>query len=115
MTNHNLNYEIDLLGNAILVPYIPLLPMTNNVTGIGSLGVGVQECIADWGRPPKFLDVDFYDVGNGSVFEVAAMANGVTYNRTCCGLVTSWGEVSRSTGGLRWTGGIILAMFVLGL
>lgn len=29
--------------------------------------------------------VDFYDAGKGSVFEVAAKANNVTYNRKCCG------------------------------
>ena len=34
---------------------------------------------AIWGRPPNFLLVDFYDVGNGSVFDVAAKANGVDY------------------------------------
>jgi hypothetical protein len=109
MTNHNLNYEIDLLGNAILVPYIPLLPVTNNVTGNGSLGAGVEECIGDWGFPPKFLDVDFYDVGNGSVFEVAAKANGVFYNRTCCGIVKSWGKLGRKPEGVRWlAGGVLL-------
>jgi hypothetical protein len=91
MTNHNLNYEIDLLGNAILVPFIPLLEVTNNVTGNGSLGAGVEECVGIWNFPPKFLDVDFYDVGNGSVFEVAAKWNGVVYNRTCCGVTKSWG------------------------
>lgn len=32
-----------------------------------------------WGRPPTVLLVDFYDVGNGSVFKVAAKMNGVTY------------------------------------
>jgi hypothetical protein len=39
------------------------------------------------GRPPNFLLVDYYNMGsfNGSVFEVAARANNVTYNRTCCG------------------------------
>ena len=50
------------------------------------------------GRPPNFLLVDFYDVGNytvgsdvrnGSVFEVAAMMNGVEYNRSCCGFETA--------------------------
>jgi hypothetical protein len=116
MTNHNLNFEIDLLGNAILVPYLPRLPITNNITGNGSLGVGVDECIGNWGRPPKFLDVDFYDVGNGSVFEVAAKANGVVYNRTCCGPVASWGEVSRRAGDLRWmVGAVVLAAFMTGL
>lgn len=42
-----------------------------------------------WTRPPNFLLVDFYDAGNGSVFEVAAKANGVTYPGGCCGKVKS--------------------------
>lgn len=106
MTNHNLNYEIDLLGNAILVPFIPYLKFTNNLTGEGSLGGNVENCTKDWGFPPKFLDVDFYDVGNGSVFEVAARANGVVYNRTCCGAVVSWGKVGRELD-VRWMLGVI--------
>jgi len=46
---------------------------------------------ATWGRPPNFLLVDYYNYGNfpGSVFEVAAQMNNVTYNRTCCGATTS--------------------------
>lgn len=46
---------------------------------------------AKWDRPPNFLLVDFYNQGpaNGSVFEVAARANGVTYNRQCCGSTRS--------------------------
>ena len=46
----------------------------------------------DWGVPPNFLIVDYYnygDPGPGSVFEVAARANGVEYNRACCGAQTS--------------------------
>jgi hypothetical protein len=44
-------------------------------------------CAEKWGRPPNFLIVDFYNQGptSGSVFEAAAKANGVTYNRKCCG------------------------------
>lgn len=42
--------------------------------------------LGDWGRPPNFLLVDYYNFGNGSVFEVAAQMNNVTYNRKCCGL-----------------------------
>ena len=40
-----------------------------------------------YNRPPNFLLVDYYNFGpfNGSVFEVAAKANNVTYNRKCCG------------------------------
>jgi hypothetical protein len=42
---------------------------------------------AEWGRPPNFLLVDYYNSGDfpGSVFEVAAIHNNVTYNRRCCG------------------------------
>jgi len=46
-------------------------------------------CIADWDRPPNFLLVDYYNEGNGSVFEVAAQMNNVTYNRKCCGMDTA--------------------------
>jgi hypothetical protein len=43
--------------------------------------------IETWDRPPNFLLVDYYNYGNfnGSVFEVAADMNNVTYNRQCCG------------------------------
>ena len=40
-----------------------------------------------WTVPPNFLLVDYYNRGSspGSVFEVAAQHNNVTYNRKCCG------------------------------
>ncbi|CAD6445255.1 e2d279ae-29c1-4676-a7f5-a79b1e384a83 [Sclerotinia trifoliorum] len=85
MTNHNLNYDINLLGISLLVPYQNLLNVTNNVTGYGSLGTNAEQCVQEWGFPPKFLNVDFYNVGQGSVFEVAAKWNNVTYDRECCG------------------------------
>ena len=44
---------------------------------------------ASFDRPPNFLLVDYYNRGQpyeGSVFEVAARANNVTYNSNgCCG------------------------------
>jgi len=43
---------------------------------------------ATWVVPPNFLLVDYYNYGDpkpGSVFEVAARWNNVTYNRPCCG------------------------------
>ncbi|KAA8571508.1 hypothetical protein MFRU_026g01140 [Monilinia fructicola] len=92
MANHNLNYDINLLGVSLLVPYQNLLNETNNSTGYGSLGMNAEQCVQDWGFPPKFLNVDFYNVGAGSVFEVAAKWNNVTYDRQCCGLVASAGE-----------------------
>ncbi|RKF63214.1 putative secreted protein [Golovinomyces cichoracearum] len=84
--NNNLNYEISILGNSLLVPNIPLLNITNNVTGYGSLGQNVLQCNDTWNYAPKFLNVDYYNIGNGSVFEVAAKYNNVTYDRECCGL-----------------------------
>lgn len=89
LMNHNLNYDINLLGNSILVPNIPLLNVTNNVTGFGSLGNATADCNSTWNFPPKFLNVDYYNVGNGTVFEVAAKYNNVTYTRECCGLPAS--------------------------
>lgn len=89
LINHNLNYDLNLLGNEILVPNIPLLPETNAANGTGSLGLSAQQCNNTWAYPPKFLNVDYYNVGNGSVFEVAARLNNVTYNRPCCGLPVS--------------------------
>ncbi|RKF63979.1 putative secreted protein [Erysiphe neolycopersici] len=85
--NHNLNYEISILGNSLLVPNIPLLNVTNNVTGFGSVGENAQNCNDTWHYPPKFLNVDYYNVGNGTVFQVAAKFNNVTYDRECCGRV----------------------------
>ncbi|QSZ31770.1 hypothetical protein DSL72_001339 [Monilinia vaccinii-corymbosi] len=115
MTNHNLNYDINLLGISLLVPYQNLVNETNNVSGYGSLGLNAEQCVQDWGFPPKFLNVDFYNVGKGSVFEVAARWNNVSYERTCCGLVASAGRrldglgrsavlVAMGVGGLVWFG-----------
>lgn len=111
LMNHNLNYDITILGNSILVPNIPLLNVTNNVTGDGSLGVSAQGCNQTWGYPPKFLNVDYYNVGNGSVFEVAAKYNNVTYNRPCCGLPVN-GAGSLQVAG---RGAIIASLIVVGI
>jgi hypothetical protein len=91
LLNHNLNLELSLLGVSMLVPARAELNLTNNITGFGSLGVGANNCRNDWGRAPNFLNVDYYNFGGspGSVFEVAAQMNNVTYNQTCCGQATS--------------------------
>ncbi|KAF6832829.1 tat pathway signal sequence [Colletotrichum plurivorum] len=90
LLNHNLNAEYNIFGASILVPAVSLLNETNNATGFGSLGVGAEQCTRDWGRPPKILNVDYYNYGDppGSVFEVQAKMNNVTYTRECCGKVT---------------------------
>jgi len=96
MANHNLNTEISFSGLDLLVPTSSELNVTNNISGFGSLGLMANNCAADWGRPPNFLLVDYYNVDNGTVFEVAAQHNNVTYSQKCCGLdssVTSAGLV----------------------
>ncbi|KAG7413618.1 PLC-like phosphodiesterase [Fusarium sp. MPI-SDFR-AT-0072] len=88
LMNHNLNAEFNVFGAEILVPAVALLNETNNVTGYGSLGVAANNCRSDWGRAPNILNVDYYNYGGfpGSVFEVAAQMNNVTYDRdSCCG------------------------------
>ncbi|KAF1930115.1 PLC-like phosphodiesterase [Didymella exigua CBS 183.55] len=88
MLNHNLNVEIAIAGASILVPAYGLLDQVNADSGNGSLGTNIQGCEEMWGRPPNWLLVDYYNFGNfnGSVFQVAATANGVPYDRdSCCG------------------------------
>jgi len=96
--NHNLNVQLSVLGVDLLVPARTMLNVTNNATGQGSLGVTAKNCLAQWGRAPNFLNVDYYEAGGfpGSVFEVAAWMNNVTYNRPCCGVPARAGA-----GGLR--------------
>lgn len=97
LVNHNLNIELSILGADVLVPARGELNITNNATGPGSLGLGADNCLAQWGRPPNFLNVDYYNFGGypGSVFEVAARMNNVSYNRKCCGIPTSAGTKGR--------------------
>ncbi|QPC77587.1 hypothetical protein HYE68_008339 [Fusarium pseudograminearum] len=91
LMNHNLNAEFNVFGAEILVPAVALLNETNGDKGYGSLGLAANNCRSDWGRAPNILNVDYYNYGNfpGSVFEVAAQMNNVTYDRKCCGLVAS--------------------------
>jgi hypothetical protein len=92
LANHNLNVAIGLSYGAvgdILVPDVVQLNSTNaNDTVYGSADLAVQHCTEDWGRPPNFLLVDYYNRGNfnGSTLAVAAKANNVTYDpNSCCG------------------------------
>ncbi|KAG7288594.1 hypothetical protein NEMBOFW57_004947 [Staphylotrichum longicolle] len=102
LMNHNLNVEVSVLGQSILVPAVSQLNVTNGVEGNGSLGMAASNCRADWGRAPNILNVDYYNFGSypGSVFEVAARMNNVSFERRpCCGPESGAGvrvEVVRS-------------------
>ncbi|KAF2707028.1 PLC-like phosphodiesterase [Pleomassaria siparia CBS 279.74] len=100
MANHNLNVEVSLAGISLLVPNTVELNVTNGLNGTGSLGLMTNTCIeANNNHPPNFLLVDYYNVGSfdGSVFEVAARANNVTYNRQCCGTESIANVLTRPT------------------
>lgn len=102
MANHNLNVEIAIAGLSLLVPNVAETNVTNGIEGDGSLGLMANQCTTSWDRPPNFLLVDFYNQGspkNGSVFEVAARANNVTYDRECCGKARSFGMMLRPSAG----------------
>ena len=104
--NHDLNVEVSLLGSSILVPATSLLNQTNNASGFGSLGLAANNCRSQWDIPPTVLNVDYYNYGDppGSVFQVAAVMNNVTYDRPCCGAPTSGAAEIRALGGLLgWT------------
>ena len=102
MLNHNLNINISLDRANILIPAYSLLDDVNAVRGNGSLGTNVKHCEKMWGRPPNWLLVDYYNFGDfdGSVFQVAADANNVSYERgKCCGRgPVSGGAVLRRAG-----------------
>ncbi|CAJ2502705.1 Uu.00g100990.m01.CDS01 [Anthostomella pinea] len=112
LINHNLNLPLNILGASMLVPARTELNVTNNVTGYGSLGLAADTCVGEWAKAPNFLNVDYYNDGGfpGSVFEVAAKMNNVTYNRKCCGVSTS-GAARHVLGG----SGVAYAMGILAL
>jgi hypothetical protein len=107
MMNHNLNAEISLLGTSVLVPAVSSLNVTNAAEGPGSLGMAAGGCREDWGRPPNVLNVDYYNYGNypGSVFEVAASMNNVSYvRRPCCGRESAGVRAAAVAGSVAWMG-----------
>ncbi|KAI0825002.1 PLC-like phosphodiesterase [Trametes gibbosa] len=75
-----INHFLDKLIAGFPAPDPDNADTTNAASGVGSLGQQVQTCASQHGRNPNFMLVDFYEYGNGSVFQVAADANGVTYN-----------------------------------
>ncbi|KAF2223379.1 PLC-like phosphodiesterase [Elsinoe ampelina] len=112
MANHNLNTAVSFAGTSFLIPNTASINVTNaagNETGM--LGAMDDTCERQWGRSPNWLLVDYYDRVNGSVFEVAARANNVTYDRECCGYPpTSGGEKARVGWSLLAAGLVALGM-----
>ena len=97
--------------------------MANNCAGkleyifYSCQGTLLMYTVAAWPNPPNFLLVDYYNLGSspGSVFEVAAQQNNVTYSGACCGLVRSTGYSSRPRSPWLMTIVILGAIFLLAL
>ncbi|KAG8219632.1 PLC-like phosphodiesterase [Butyriboletus roseoflavus] len=77
-----INHFLDTLILGQPAPDPAQANQTNAVSGQNSLGQQVDLCVTEYGRNPNFMLVDFYEYGGGSVFKVAATANGVTYSPT---------------------------------
>ncbi|TFK99737.1 PLC-like phosphodiesterase [Pterulicium gracile] len=99
LINHFLNQVVV----SFPAPFPERANVTNAATGEGSLGAEVGVCGEVIGRAPNFMLVDFYEYGGGSVFEVAASANGVTYNPTTP-IAQPGGSSGGSTNGAGGTG-----------
>lgn len=116
LANHNLNLPFDdkALGIDILLPDVVEINNTNaNTTAVGAAKTMIDQCTAEWGRPPNFLLVDYFNYGNfnGSTLAAAAEANNVTYNMdSCCGTqLTSAAQQLRSA----WVGLVVVLGAVL--
>lgn len=119
LVNHYLDVNVTLLGQTIPIPATSELTQTNAATGTTSLGEQADTCYAAHQYYPTFTLVDFYDVGNGSVFgqcssngsvkgiahqslpraEYAATLNGVTYEATTIGNGSTSSTTSSSGNG----------------
>jgi len=75
-----INHFLDKLFLGNPVPDKDNLDRTNSASGFGSVGAHVDSCRSAHGRTPNFILVDYYEHGNGGVFQAAASINGVSYN-----------------------------------
>jgi hypothetical protein len=104
-----INHFLDTLLLGQPIPDINAANVTNSASGVGSLGEEVAACVSLYNRNPTFMLVDFYEYGGGSVFQVAATANGVQYSGSVPSPATasgsSTGSGSSSTGSSGSSGG----------
>ncbi|CAK5264535.1 unnamed protein product, partial [Mycena citricolor] len=100
-----INHFFDTVVFGSPVPDVADANTTNAVSGTRALGTQAALCQTQYGRPPTFMLVDFYEYGGGSVFQVAAGLNGVTYAPTTPIAVPISTSSSSSTSGSSTTGG----------
>lgn len=74
--NHFLDKEKNIFGKSFPTPDVDQIDSTNSVNTILS---NTGKCAKQHGNYPTFVLVDFFNKGNGSVFEAAARMNNVKY------------------------------------
>lgn len=95
LINHYLDSSLNFFGTTLLVPNTDQLSTTNS---LASIMTDANNCASMHASSyPTYVLTDFYDVGNGSVFEAAARMNGVQYVAKAIGNATQSGSSSSSS------------------
>ncbi|SNX85872.1 uncharacterized protein MEPE_04581 [Melanopsichium pennsylvanicum] len=95
LINHYLDSSYTLFGTNVLVPNTAEIDTTNSYASIMQ---DADNCASMHANSyPTFVLTDFYDMGNGSVFQAAAKMNGVQYTAKAIGNATKSGETSKSS------------------
>lgn len=89
LVNHYLDSTFNLFGTDVYVPNTAQLGTTN---GVASIMTDANNCASMHDSWPTYVLTDFYDVGNGSVFQAAARMNGVQYVAKAIGNATNGGS-----------------------
>ncbi|SPO29574.1 uncharacterized protein UTRI_04678_B [Ustilago trichophora] len=96
LINHYLDSSFNLFGTTVLIPNTAQITTTNSYNSIMS---DANNCASLHGQTyPTFVLTDYYDQGNGSVFQAAAMMNRVQYTAKVIGNATKSGSSSNSSG-----------------
>ncbi|EST04477.1 PLC-like phosphodiesterase, TIM beta/alpha-barrel domain protein [Kalmanozyma brasiliensis GHG001] len=102
LVNHYLDSTFNLFGTNVYVPNTAELSTTNS---LNSIMTDTNNCASMHGGSwPTFVLTDFYDVGNGSVFQAAARMNGVQYVAKAIGNATTGGSTGSGSGSGSSTG-----------
>lgn len=94
LINHYLDSSFNLFGTTVFVPNTAQLNTTNSLS---SIMTDAGNCASLHGTGyPTYVLTDFYDVGDGSVFQAAAQMNGVQYTAKPIGNATKSGSSGSS-------------------
>lgn len=87
LINHYLDSSFDLFGTTVLVPNTAQITTTNS---FASIMADANNCASMHAQSyPTYVLTDYYDQGNGSVFQAAAAMNGVQYVAKAIGNATT--------------------------